>query len=46
MLSIDSNGVVSGELAVVTEDGRRLRVIGVRHLGCNQAEITVAEEGA
>jgi hypothetical protein len=46
MLSIDSNGIPSGELAVVTEDGRRLRVIGVRHLGYNQAEITVAEEGA
>ncbi len=45
-LSIDSHGVVSGGLTVVTEDGRRLRVIAARYLGYNQAEITVAEEGA
>jgi hypothetical protein len=45
-LSIASNGVVSGGLAVVTEDGRRMRVIGARYLGCCDAEITVAEEGA
>ena len=45
-LSVDSHGVPSGGLTVVTEDGRRLRVTGVRGTGYNQAEITVAEEGA
>ena len=45
-LSIDRHGVPTGELTVVTEDGRHLRIISARYLGYNQAEITVAEEGA
>lgn len=45
-LSIDSHGVPSGGLTVVTEDGRPLRITAGRYLGYNQAEITVAEEGS
>jgi hypothetical protein len=48
-LSIDSHGVIETSLAVVTEDGRRLRIAGARYLNGGvhlAAEITVAEEGA
>lgn len=44
-LSIGSCGVISGPLTVVTEDGRPLRIIGVRHPDgdVQRAEITVAD---
>lgn len=44
-LSIDRHGVVSGNLTLVTEDGRQLRIISVRHPDGDvyRAEITVAE---
>ena len=45
-LSIDRHGVPTGELTVVTEDGRPLRIIAARSLGWPHTEITVAEEGA
>lgn len=47
-LSISSQGTISSNLAVVTEDGRRLRIIGARHPDgdVQRAEITVAEEEA
>ena len=46
-LSIDSHGVIDTTLAVVTEDGRPLRITGARYLNGGvhlAAEITVAEE--
>lgn len=43
-LSIDSSGIPSGGLTVVTEDGCPLRIVSVRSTGYGQAEITVAEE--
>lgn len=46
LISVDTHGVPHGELTVVTEDGRPLRIISVRSLGYPRAEITVAEEGA
>jgi hypothetical protein len=48
-LSIGSHGVIETSLAVVTEDGRRLRITGARYLNGGvhlAAEITVAEEDA
>lgn len=44
-LSIDRHGVPTGELTVVTEDGRQLRIIAARSFGYPRVEITVAEEG-
>lgn len=44
-LSIDSSGAVTGPLTVVTEDGRPLRIVGVRHPDgdVQRTEITVAD---
>jgi hypothetical protein len=46
--TFDSRGVHDGDLKVVTEDGRALRITGIRYPDgvAAGAEIVVAEEGA
>lgn len=46
--TFDSHGVHDGNLKVVTEDGRALRITGIRYPDgvAGGAEIVVTEEGA